>query len=168
MEEDPESEHCKTVYAHAGLALYLSQCFEKGIENFLMLNSRVTGQCITLEQLDAFEESIEKRTLGRLLRDLKEHVDLKEGGADTLAEALQRRNFLAHRFFKERAEEFFSEAGRDRMVSELEKDQELLREADLKVSLICKALFRFLGISEEAIEEEYREIKEKAEANTAS
>ncbi len=54
------------------------------------------------------------------------------------------------------------------MVSELEKDQELLREADLKVSLICKALFRFLGISEEAIEEEYREIKEKAEANTAS
>lgn len=159
MEEDLESEHCKTVYAHAGLALYLAQCFEKGIENFLMLNSRVTGQCLTLEDLDLLEESIEKQTLGRLLRDLEKHVDFKGGSLDKFSDALARRNFLAHRFFKERAEEFFSEVGRDRMIAELESDQELFREADQRVTVICTALLRFLGISEAAVEAEYQTMR---------
>ncbi len=51
------------------------------------------------------------------------------------------------------------------MITELEGDQYLLRKADMMVSLACKALFRFLGISEEAIEEEYRDMQEIAEAN---
>ena len=95
MTDDAKSEHCKEVYAHAGLALYWAQCLEKSLENFLLLHSRLTGVCITLEEFDAFEESVEVQTLGRLLADTRKKVRFEDGAEELLATALQRRNYLA-------------------------------------------------------------------------
>ena len=158
MTEDDKSEQCKEVYAHAGLALYLAQCFEKSLENFLVLHARVSGECITLAQLDTFEERVEAQTLGRLLTDTRKHVRFDDGAEKLLATALQRRNFLAHRFFKERAADFMSPPGRDRMIAELIEIRECFRSADLVGSVICKGLQNVLGISDAMIEREFQRL----------
>jgi len=158
MTEDEKSEHCKEVYAHAGLALYWAQCLEKSLENFLCLHSRLTGVCMTLEQFDALEARVEALTLRDLLKDTRKKVRFKAGAEELLTEALTRRNFLAHRFFKERAEDFMSKSGRDRMIAELQEIQECFRRADVVGSVICKALQQALGISDDSIERELKRL----------
>jgi hypothetical protein len=156
MTDDEKSEQCKEVYAQAGLSLYWAQCLEKTLENFLVLHAQVSGECITLTQLDTFEERVEAQTLGRLLSDTRKHVLFKNGAEEFLTRALERRNFLVHRFFKERAEDFVSGAGRDRMIAELIEVRECFRNADLAGSVICKGLQKVLGISDELIEKEFK------------
>lgn len=147
MTEDEESEQCKEVYAQAGLALYWAQCLEKALENFLYLHGRVSGECVTLAQLDALEERVEAQTLGRLLRDTRKHVHFGDGAEKLLETALERRNYLAHRFFKGRAETFVSKAGRDQMVTELTDIRECFRDADMVAIVIYEALGKVLGIT---------------------
>jgi len=164
MTEDEKSEQCKDVYAHAGLALYWAQCLEKSLENFLCLHARVAGECVTLTELDALEERVEAQTLGRLLADTRKHVRFGNGAEELLATALERRNFLAHQFFKERAEAFVSRAGRDQMVTELIEIRESLRSADVAATVICKALQKVLGISDEMIERELKRLDPNEDA----
>jgi hypothetical protein len=158
MTDDEKSEQCKEVYAHAGLALYWAQCLEMSLENFLCLHGRVSGECVRLAELDALEGRVEAQTLGRLLRDTRQQVQFEKGAEELLATALERRNFLAHRFFKERAEAFMSRAGRQQMIAELIEIRECFRNADMVATVICKALQKVLGISDEMIEREFKRL----------
>ncbi len=158
MTEDDKSEQCKEVYAHAGLALYWAQCLEKSLENFLYLHGRVSGECVALADLDALEERVEAHTLDRLLRDTRKHVRFEKGAEKLLATALERRNSLAHRFFKERAEAFMSRAGRKQMIAELIEIRECFHNADIVATVNCKALQEVLGISDEMIERQLKRL----------
>jgi hypothetical protein len=154
MTEDEDSEQIKVVYAHAGLALYWAQCLEKSLENFLILHGRVSGKCVTLAELDALEERVEAQTLGTLITETRKHVPFESGAAELIATAARRRNFLAHRFFKQRGEAFMSTAGRDQMITELTEVCECFRNADTVATVICKALLKVLGVSDPMIERE--------------
>lgn len=158
MTEDEKSEQCKEVYAHAGLALYWAQCLEKSLENFLCLHGQSSGECVTLTELDALEGRVEAQTLGRLFNDTRKQARFDKGAEELLATALDRRNFIAHRFFKERAEAFMSRAGRDQMIVELIEIQDCFRKADIVATVICKALQKVLGISDEMIEQELKRL----------
>ena len=117
MTDHEKSEQCKEVYAYAGLALYWAQCLEKSLENFLCLQARVSGECVSLAQLDSFEERVEAHTLGRLVTETRKRVQFESGAEELLTAALERRNFLSHRFFKERAKDFTSKTGLDQMIT---------------------------------------------------
>ena len=164
MTEDERSEQCKEVYAHAGLALYYAQCLEKSLELFLALHAKCSGVCVTLEHLDTFEARVEAQTLGRLLSDTRNYVRFDAGAEELLGRALKHRNFLAHRFFKERAEDFMCVSGRDRLIVELIELQECFRSADLVGSVICKALEEQLGITGEMIERARKRITPNEDA----
>jgi len=98
-----------------------------------------------LAELDALEERVEAQTLGRLLADTRKRVRFEKGAEELLVTALERRNFLAHHFFKKRAEDFMSRAGRDQMIAELDEICERFRRADVVASVICKALQKVLA-----------------------
>ena len=150
----------KEIYAHAGLALYWAQCLEKSLENILVINSRLSGECITLADLEAFENDVENQTLGRLLRNARKHIRFDGDSEKSLSLALKNRNFLAHRFFKKHAEDFFSEMGRDRMIAELIEIRECFQNADQISSLLCKALQKALGITDEMIEQQMEKMSQ--------
>lgn len=153
MAEDKGGQQ-KEIYAHAGLAVYWAQCLEKSLENILVINARLTGECITLEDLKAFENDVENQTLGRLLKNARKHIKFDEHSEKSLAIALKNRNYLAHRFFKIHAEDFFSEVGRDQMITELIEIRECFQNADQISSLLCKTLQKVIGITDEMIEAE--------------
>lgn len=159
MDDGGEDEHVKTVYAHFGLAVYLAQVLEHGLANALMcaelLPSRA-GTPVSRKQweaeFDSFMERQFKGTLARLIRSLTRATPVPANLENLLTEALEKRNFLAHHFFRERAEAFISREGREKMLEELEKAQKLFEVADERLSEVVKPMREKYGLSDERLQ----------------
>jgi hypothetical protein len=169
---DKESEQCKDVYAHFGLALYLAQCLEQGMIHlivFLDLFPKAVALYTTKENwednYDKFFEGENKRTMGQLLGRLQkigipcDKLNIK------LKEALTKRNWLAHSYFSERSIEFMSEAGRSKMISELELAQQLFSEIDTDVSSIFYEIADKHGLTEEVLSKMMEEMLVEANSD---
>lgn len=74
-----------------------------------------------------------------------------------LGRALEKRNWLAHHYFRERADEFVTDAGRLRMIEELEVMRQLFEDADDALDLFVKPVRERHGITDEWIERELLE-----------
>lgn len=139
-----EGEHVKEVFAHFGLAYYLAGVFEVGLTHALLTldflhkqadEIKRVGQCgfdrTKYEaEFDAFYAEQETKTLGKLVKRLHELSDTDDALRDLIAEAKERRDFLAHHFWRERSEEFIRRSGRDNMLAELQEAQQLFQNAD--------------------------------------
>lgn len=170
MIADPADEHVKTVYAHYGLALYLAQCLEHGIANALVyvdLIPRKARAVRTREEwtaeFDLFMGRSFEQTLGRLIRDLRESTTVPSELEDKLTFALRQRNWLAHYFFRERAEEFMSARGRDSMICELEEGQQLFQAADDLLGQTIKPIREKHGFTDDRLEKFYTDYVYKIE-----
>lgn len=165
MSDYSADEHVKNVYAHFGLALYLAQVLEHGLANALMCAELLPlrgGKPVPRgeweAEFDAFMEQQFEQTLGRLIRDLSSATMVPVELEGLLSKALTTRNFLAHHFFRERAEAFMSKDGREAMIRELQSAQELFETADEKLTSIVKPLREKYGLTDERLkpfEEEY-------------
>jgi len=165
MRDGDQDEHVKTVYAHFGLAMYLAQVLEHGLANALMsaeLLPRRAGKPVPRKEweaeFDAFMDQQYQQTLGRLIRALRGSTSVPPDLEGLLAEALERRNFLAHHYFRERAEVFMSFAGREKMIEELQRAQKLFDEADARLTEVAKPLRERYGLTDERLrpyEDEY-------------
>lgn len=159
MTDDEANDHVKTVYAHYGLALYLAQVLEHGLANTLMwaeLLPRQAGKPVLKKEweaeFDAFMHEQFQQTLGRLIRELKNATAVPENLESLLTEALERRNFLAHHFFRERAESFMSHEGREAMIEELKQAQRLFDDADQLLTTVAKPLRERYGLTDERLQ----------------
>jgi len=165
MHDGGEDEHVKTVYARFGLAMYLAQVLEHGLANALMsaeLLPRRAGKPVPRKQweaeFNAFMDQQFQQTLGRLIRALKSATSVPSDLEGLLTEALEKRNFLAHHYFRERAEAFMSREGRDKMIEELQRAQKLFDDADARLTEVAKPLRERYGLTDERLrpfEEEY-------------
>ena len=167
-DEDANGEHHKTVYAHFGLAIYLSQVLEHGLANALLIldlvpQSREVATPATWPQkVDAFYESQFRRTLGSLIRSLRELTTVPPELEDLLAQALDKRNWLSHHYFRERASDFLNVSGRDKMVAELQAAQSLFSSADKALDAIVKPLWQRYGYTEEKLAKIEAEMSKEA------
>ena len=157
MKSDEVSEEVKDVYAHFGLAIYLAQCLEHGLVNGLLFLDHVPNKVRATKSASEWEASVDsfmdskfQFTLGRMIRELKEvsAVDSKLEGL--LATALTRRNWLAHEYFKDRAQELMTHAGRTQMVAELEDARELFLRADAALEKAIRPARLRLGLTDQA------------------
>jgi hypothetical protein len=163
---DAEEEQIKEVYAQFGLAAYHGQCFETTLSNILLLDARVKGEVTTLAEIDELELKQQKQTMGVLIRDLRAKVDLPANTQPVIDLALERRNFLNHRFFREHAENFVSEAGRCGMLAELTSIQVAISQANRMGTMLAMALLRFLGITPDKLEQEFEQLMQRARERT--
>jgi hypothetical protein len=160
------SEHIKNVYAEFGLALYLAQVLEHGIVNALMvvdLLAKNAGHPMQrqkwIEEFDSFMDRHFAITLGKMINRLKELIEMPDDLESLLSDALSKRNYLAHHYFRERAEEFISYHGREQMVAELEDVQRLFRQADERLESILKPLRERYGISDEQLKRAFEGLR---------
>jgi hypothetical protein len=153
---DYDDEQTRDVYAHYGLAMYLAQTLEHGIVNALVILRLPEKDKYTRQDIDEFMEGRFQKTLGALLKHLKSEVALPPDLESTLTEALNRRNYLAHHYFREKAESFVTRSGRAQMLQELQADQQLFERADEQLE---KALTPFRakhGVTDSVYEAEYK------------
>jgi hypothetical protein len=123
---DPESNHIREVYAHYGLAMYWAQCLEQSIFQHLLFFDhfpKAIQTCTTAEHwvaaIDRYEARELKQTMGRLIYRLREAGQTTSSIEQLLDRALKNRNWLAHAYFSDRAVDFMSPGGRERMLEEL-------------------------------------------------
>ena len=119
---------------------------------------------VTRADVDALFDTLEVRTFGQLLREARSLTEVPSDLDAKLAEALRRRNDLAHRLFARRSEDFMSDAGRIEMIEELRDTTLLFEEVDAAVTAIREPLSDRLGISREVAQKELDEMRARAAA----
>ena len=92
-----------------------------------------------------------KHTLGRLIQRLESITSVPDDLEDLLTEALAKRNFLAHHYFRERAEAFMTHHGREQMIVELQQAQKLFERADYRLSQIITPLRERYGMTDDTL-----------------
>ena len=108
-------------------------------------------------------DSLGQRTFGRLLKVAKSELSLSEEDADFLSKTLELRNMLVHRYFRERAEDFISEVGRQEMKKELQSILSEFKKADEILTRLYLPLWEKYGVNEEFVQNEFAQMLEAAE-----
>ena len=162
---DDKNEHVKNVYAHFGLAMYFVQVLEHALANTMVsaeLLPRRTERPVPKKEweaeFDAFMNEQYQQTLGRLIRALKNGTSVPSDLEGLLTEALEKRNYLTHHYFRERAEAFMSWEGREKMIEELQGAQKLFTDADARLTAVERPLREKYGLTDERLrpgEEKY-------------
>ena len=153
------SEHCKEVYAYYGLAMYRAQCVEQSLIQLLIFFDFFKKNATSFStpelwetEFDRFDKSISEKTMGRLLRHISPLGILDEEAMSLLSVALNKRNWLAHHFFVDRAMDFVNETGRCGMIEELNQLIDLFNAVeDILQPLSSNAASRY-GITDEVVE----------------
>ena len=160
MNDLDTGEHIKEVYARFGLAFYHAQVLEHGIVNALIVLDLIPSrrhlarsQAEWAKAVDEFTGRHFEHTMGRLLRDLSSLTTIQPRLEGMLRDALKKRNWLAHEFFRERAGEFLTSNGRDQMLIEVEDCRSLFQAADEALENIVTPLRKAAGITDEMLEQ---------------
>jgi hypothetical protein len=153
---DRQSEHCKEVYAYFGLSIYSAQCLEQAMIHLIVFLDHFPKAVPNFSTAEKWEEDFDKffddesqRTMGQLLGRLQKIGIPFEDLKVKLKEALKKRNWLAHAYFSERAMEFMSENGRNKMILELEQAAEYFKSIDEEVSSIFYKIAGTYGLTDE-------------------
>jgi hypothetical protein len=150
-----ENEHSREVYAHFGLAVYLAQVLEHGIVNALVVLRLPDRPWFTPADFDAFMGEQFEKTLGTLIKALKAQVPVPPDLEATLGEALRVRNWLCHVYFRERAADFVTPTGKDKMLAELACAQELLQRADENLAALVRPIRDRQGVTPALLQAAY-------------
>ena len=153
----PNYDDPKEVYAFFGLAYYQAAVLEHGVLNLAvaMLAKRVPG--ITAGDVEGLYQSFDKSTFGQVINVAKAKFDIPSGLESDLALALEKRNYLAHRFFVVHDIDFMTPTGRRAMIDELIEILEHLQSVDTRMDDIWMSAWESFGITKEWIEQKKRE-----------
>ena len=158
---DYDDEQTRDVYAHYGLAMFLAQTLEHAIVNALVILRLPEKEEYTRQDIDEFMEGRFQKTLGALLKQLKSEISFPPDLESMLVKALNRRNYLAHHYFRERAETFVTRNGSTQMLYELQSDQRLFEKADEQLGKAMKPLRLIHGVTDSGYEAEYKAMCQK-------
>jgi hypothetical protein len=152
---DEESNRIKEIYAHFGLAIYCSQCLERTISFALLSVFNIDVKNTTREMFDFELERNFKKTLGFLLKELKERQSLNDNEElhYELVKILYQRNWLVNHYFWDRAIQFMDKNGQVNMLNELEEIAERFHEMDAKIIELVQDWRRTKGISDETVQQ---------------
>lgn len=160
------------MFAHFGAAFYLMNCFEHGLAIALMYVEFLMEQLAKLkkdgkekfdrtkyeDEFDVFFEIAFSQTTGNLLRRLERQLTISDQLKEDIRRAKQRRDFLAHHFFRDRAEQILTRKGLDTMIGELVCDQDLFRRVDEGLQDATASVRARLGVKDEWLENHFQHV----------
>lgn len=162
-DDDPDVEfQVREVFAYYGRAAYAASCVESGLVIALMhveLLAQVHGRARRERKapsraewegmFDAYMAKQELLPFGTLIDRFRSLHKVDPALDALMANALRRRNFLAHGFFRESAVAFAHGAGRLAMIEELDRDHDLFTRTDDAVQGAVAPIIPKLGIDPE-------------------
>ncbi|HTZ20716.1 MAG TPA: hypothetical protein VMC06_07525 [Opitutaceae bacterium] len=162
MSGDDSDEQHKLIFANAGAALYHAQVLEEAVTSFILIISVSKKRVPSKAAFDALDQVLRAKTLGGLLKEARKHLKITAAAEKQIDTALDQRNELVHHFFKNHAEAFFSEAGRNRMIAKLEGYQSSFCTAADTVGSIGKKILAKFGVTDEMLAQKVEEMKKNA------
>ena len=149
----------KEIYVFAGLALYQANLLEVSLINLAAVLQLDGVEAITHQLFETTFETLEAKTLGQLLRATRSLTSVPAELDVVLEEALKRRNFLIHDFFRVYAADITHPAGIRLMIEELSSIIRVHQQADEEVTRIYELLCRKYGVDEDFVEREIAEMR---------
>jgi hypothetical protein len=158
-----EGDHNMEVYAYFGLAFYMANVFETNVAQAVLCLDFLTQTMETIKSqggkgfdrarytadFDAFMSRQHAQTLGKLIKRAQELVDMGASLKALIAEAKVQRDFLAHHFWRERAEWFASRRGRDNLIAELKKATGQFDAVDHALTKFMQPHYDQIGLTQE-------------------
>ncbi len=165
MPDDVLAEEVKEVYARFGLAFYHAQVLEHSIVNALLILDLIPTRRHNVSSQDEWESIVEafmghhfEATMGRMIQNLRSVTEVPSDLEVRLRDALRRRNWLAHDFFRERAVELTTSAGRDQMISEVDECRACFEASDERLEEIVTPVRNKVGITDQLLEQKLQEM----------
>ncbi len=154
-----EAQQRRETFARFGLAVFHAQCVEREIGVLLATTLNPEFLRTSPEDRDRFFDSEFAKTLGRLVAGMREKTALAPEIESRLSRAVELRNWLAHRYFWERAGSILTWDGRERMVAELQETADFLGAVDAELTAVSGRWLELLGVSREVFESEVEKYK---------
>ena len=150
---DSESEQIQEVFAHFGLAMLQAQALERQLAVILVTKNGPGLNSITGTERDKILEGLFSKTLGTLVSKVGTAPQLNEDDKEKLSQALDKRNWLVHEYFWDRAKDILSESGRASMIEELKEDAEYFQTVDELFTSRSVEWFEEAGITKREIDQ---------------
>lgn len=147
---DPDST--RETFARFGLAAYQAQCVEKQLAILLASAHNPGFLSVEPDKRERFFQVEFEKSLGQLVRRLRERVSINPDLEERLRRALSLRNWLMHDYFWDRAAEVMTPSGQSRMIPELQEAADFLATVDEELTEISKAWYVRLDGSLEEVE----------------
>jgi len=157
---DANAKLRRELFGRYGLAMYHAQCVEKSLA---ILASSVFHKEFIRSSIEIREEIQAKtfsKTLGRLIRELESQVTIPENLKNNLLEALRKRNWLAHSYFFDRAQDLLTSDGSKKVIQELDELRRFFSNLDLHLMSIVDKWSARVGIDKH-IQKEVEEMQKK-------
>ena len=146
----------RDVFAHFGAAMYAAQCVERQLVIQAPMLLRMHPHVTTRAELDGLWDRMFGQTMGGTYRELERKGVLPVGCEGRLKEALRLRNWLAHNYFWDRATDFMTASGRERMRTELAAAAATLHGLDEELTDMSHDWRREVGVTDEVLAAELR------------
>lgn len=159
-----EASQKRETFARYGLAIYHAQCVEKQIGILLATSFNRKFMSVSPGDKEYFFSDAFQKTMGHLLKTIKEKVKIEPTLYRRLTKALNLRNWLTHNYFWERAGSLLTWDGREKMITELTKASDELNALDNDLTTITVKWLKANGISESQVEEELKKYKQGKDA----
>jgi uncharacterized protein with HEPN domain len=157
-ELDPDADQRREVYAWYGGAMYYAQVLEHGLVNLVVAVE--IGRAIKTElERHALYEELFAKPMGEHVKRVLKEVRLTDAQVLRLGKARAARNFLAHHYFRERAGEFLTVAGRNKLIRELDELCAEFEAVDEELEAITLPLLAKWGVTEDRIEAEANRLR---------
>ena len=117
-------EDLRELYVEFGQAAEMAQVMEVEADNLALAFVTVWFDTtnITDEQREFFRalvDDVDKRTFGNLMKEIRKTIEVSEAIEKTINDALAKRNYLIHKFFRTHNFAINSEEGRKAMRAEI-------------------------------------------------
>ena len=153
----------REVYAHFGVAVYLAQVIEHGVVNLLSV-TQIQQEATSQIDYDERVSAVFRKTFGALVKKLGTQLDEDPGLVEDMGAALEKRNYVVHRFWRERVQLTRTAQGRNRLIAELQELQELFSSVDQRVDRVTFKYSEANGVTRQKVQELIRQQREMAEA----
>lgn len=153
-------EDIKELYIEFAQTAEIAQTMELEAGNLALTFATMSINPKTIDDeqkvfLRSLVDDVNKRTFGNLLIQIRKFVDIDEDGSKIINEALDKRNYLIHKFFRTHNFAIYSVEGRKAMRTDLENINKSLALARTALSGMTNALNDVIGrvnVTQEDIE----------------
>lgn len=157
-----DEDNHKDIYAYFGRTIYYAQVLEHGIVNAMAVCKLSQGLSFTRSDIDPFMDNQFQKTLGTLIKNLRKIMPISHELEGSLSIALNKRNWLVHNYFRERATDNLTYEGRQKMIAELERTKKLFIKVDKLLDKEMSPFMKKCGFTDEMMQAAYNEIVEGA------
>ena len=158
MTNEFNPEDIDSVFTQFGWTIYSAQCLEKQLALLLINGCNPISQKMTTLRYDELLENNLDHTFGTLATNIKEIIPLPIDISEKLDLAVEKRNWIAHTYWWDRASEINNTNGRQKMLIELNELNSLFTELDNYFTNIFKIWAFQNGLTQNDFDEELKNI----------